>query len=32
MGARNSANDVVGVLNIGDPIAHCFVERIFECF
>ena len=30
MRSRDAANDVERALNVGDPIAHRFVQRIFE--
>ena len=31
MRAKRAAQDVVGVANIGDPVAHGFVDRLLEC-
>ena len=32
VGSGDRANDVMGGINIGDPVAHGFVERILERF
>jgi hypothetical protein len=32
VGARHGADDVEGVVHVGDPVAHGFIEGVFECF